>query len=112
MAGGLGELGAAAGRAGAAGLSGAAAGLGAAPLAGVSAGEASAFFTERIALLGAAPAGAVALGWAEPPFEIKDRIFAASSSLIELLWLFAATPSWMAASSTSLLSRPMSLDSS
>ena len=47
--GGLGELGAA-GRAGAAGLSGAAAGM------------ASAFFTDRIALLGAAPAGAPALG--------------------------------------------------
>jgi hypothetical protein len=80
VAGGLGELGGA-GRAGAAGLSGAAA------------GEASAFFTDRIALLGAVPAGDPVLGWAELPFEIKDRIFAASSSLIELLWLFAATPS-------------------
>jgi len=47
--GGLGELGAA-GRAGAAGVSGAAAGV------------ASAFFTDRIALLGAAPAGAPAFG--------------------------------------------------
>ena len=47
--GGLGELGAA-GRAGAAGVSGAAAGV------------ASAFFTDRIALLGATPAGVPALG--------------------------------------------------
>jgi len=49
VAGGLGALGAA-GRAGAAGWGGAAAGV------------ASAFFTERIALLGAAPAGAPAFG--------------------------------------------------
>jgi hypothetical protein len=83
-----------------------------APLVGDSAGEVSAFFTARMALLGAVPAGAPVLGCAEPPLEIRDRIFAASPSLIELLWLFAATPSWMAASSTSLLSRPISLESS
>jgi len=37
---------------------------------------------------------------------------AASSSLIELLWLFAEIDSFSAASSTSLFSRPKSLDSS
>jgi len=36
----------------------------------------------------------------------------ASSSLIELLWLRAAIESFSAASSTSLLSRPKSRDSS
>jgi hypothetical protein len=35
-----------------------------------------------------------------------------SSSLMELLWLFAAIESFSAASSTSLFSRPKSLDSS
>jgi len=46
-----------------------------------------------------------------PPL-ISVRIWAASSSLIELLWLFAAMESFSAASSTSLFSRPRSLDSS
>jgi hypothetical protein len=40
------------------------------------------------------------------------RMREASSSLIELLWLFAAMASFSAASSTSLLSRPKSRDSS
>ena len=40
------------------------------------------------------------------------RICPASASLIELLWLFAAIDSFSAASSTSLFSRPRSLDSS
>jgi hypothetical protein len=46
------------------------------------------------------------------PLLISLRIWAASSSLIELLWLFAAMESFSAASSTSLFSRPRSLDSS
>jgi hypothetical protein len=71
----------------------------------------SAFLTERIAFGGAAAAGAAALLPFEPP-SIKERIRVASSSLIELLWLFAATPSFSAASSTSLFSRPKSRDSS
>jgi hypothetical protein len=70
----------------------------------------SAFLTERIAFGGAAEAGAALLPF-EPP-SINERIRVASSSLIELLWLFAATPSFSAASSTSLLSRPKSRDSS
>jgi hypothetical protein len=47
-----------------------------------------------------------------PPVLIRLRMRAASSSLMELLWLFAAIESFSAASSTSLFSRPKSLDSS
>jgi hypothetical protein len=65
----------------------------------------SAFFTERIAL----PAG---WGEAEPWLLIKALMRIASSSLIELLWLRAAMDNFSAASSTSLLSRPRSRDSS
>jgi len=70
----------------------------------------SAFRTERIALPGAGFAGAAGAGLL--PCFSNERIFAASPSLIELLWLFAAMESFSAASSTSLLSRPKSLDSS
>lgn len=72
----------------------------------------SAFLTERIAFGGAAEAGAAAALLPFEPPSIKERIRVASSSLIELLWLFAATPSFSAASSTSLFSRPKSRDSS
>jgi hypothetical protein len=68
---------------------------------------AGAFCTERMAL-GAAAVGAAGL----PLPVIRLRIRAASSSLIELLWLLAAIASFSAASSTSLLSRPRSRDSS
>ena len=72
-----------------------------------------AFLTERIALPGAGLMGAAAaLGEAGLPFFSKLRIRPASSSLIELLWLFAAIESFSAASSTSLFSRPRSLESS
>jgi hypothetical protein len=60
---------------------------------------------------GAAGAGAAALA-PLPPVLIRLRMRAASSSLMELLWLFAAIESFSAASSTSLFSRPKSLDSS
>jgi hypothetical protein len=87
----------------AAGLAGALGALGAA------AAGAAAFFTDRIALgAGAGAAGAVGLA----PAWIRLRMREASSSLIELLWLFAAMASFSAASSTSLLSRPKSRDSS
>ena len=66
----------------------------------------SAFFTDRIAL----PAGA--WGAAEPWPLIRALMRIASSSLIELLWLRAAMDNFSAASSTSLLSRPRSRDSS
>ena len=98
-----------AGRAGA-GCGLAAAGLLGAAGAGLAAGAAgaSAFFTDRIAL----PAGGLAAA-AGAPFRLsKPRILPASASLIELLWLLAAMDSFSAASSTSLLSRPRSLDSS
>ena len=73
----------------------------------------AAFFTERMALPGAGLAGAAAAGFAPfPPLPSSERIFPASASLIELLWLFAAIDSFSAASSTSLFSRPRSLDSS
>jgi hypothetical protein len=68
-----------------------------------------AFFTERIALAVGAVIGA------GPPallFTSTSRMRDASSSLIELLWLRAAMDSFSAASSTSLLSRPRSRDSS
>jgi hypothetical protein len=100
-------LAAAAGFAGA-GL--AAAGLAAAGFAGAAGAAGAAFFTERMAFLGSAAAGAGLLPF--PPPLIRLRICAASSSLMELLWLFAAIDSFSAASSTSLFSRPKSLDSS
>ena len=68
-------------------------------------GGTSAFFTDKIVL---------AAGWgvAEPWPWIKALMRMASSSLIELLWLRAAMDNFSAASSTSLLSRPRSRDSS
>ena len=73
----------------------------------------AAFFTDRIAFPGAGLAGAAAAGFAPfPPLTRSERILPASASLIELLWLFAAIDSFSAASSTSLFSRPRSLDSS
>ena len=65
----------------------------------------SAFFTDRIAL-------AAGCGVAEPWPLIKALMRIASSSLMELLWLRAAMDNFSAASSTSLLSRPRSRDSS
>jgi hypothetical protein len=65
----------------------------------------SAFFTDRITL----PAGCAV---AEPWPLIKALMRIASSSLMELLWLRAAMDNFSAASSTSLLSRPRSRDSS
>ena len=87
--------------------------VGAAAAAGLEASAASlpAFLTERMAFGGALGAAATE----RPPLlpaSIRERIRDASSSLIELLWLLAATPSFSAASSTSLLSRPRSRDSS
>jgi hypothetical protein len=69
----------------------------------------SAFFTERIALAGDGAWGAAA---PLPLPLIRALMRIASSSLIELLWLRAAMASFSAASSTSLLSRPRSRDSS
>ena len=98
------------------GLTGAAAGeagdgLAGAGFAAVGLAGGAAFFTERIALLGAGLVGAE--GWAPlPPDFSRLRIFPASASLMELLWLLAAIESFSAASSTSLFSRPRSLDSS
>ena len=92
---------------------GAWAGLAAAGLAG-----GAAFLTERIALppegFAAAADFVGAADFPDPaaPFFSRLRIFPASSSLIELLWLLAAIESFSAASSTSLFSRPRSLDSS
>jgi hypothetical protein len=56
----------------------------------------------------------LAAGWGveEPWPWIKALMRMASSSLIELLWLRAAMDNFSAASSTSLLSRPRSRDSS
>ena len=73
--------------------------------------------TDRIDLPAAGLAGAGlaagAVGWlGEAPFPSKLRIFPASESLIELLWLLAAIESFSAASNTSLFSRPRSLDNS
>jgi hypothetical protein len=59
--------------------------------------------------------GVGAAGAAPVPFplrRIRSRMRLASSSLIELLWLFTAMDSFSAASSTSLFSRPRSRDSS
>ena len=86
--------------------------------AGVEAGVgAAAFFTDRIALPAVGLTGAeactpAALAVLEEPFFSRLRIRPASSSLMELLWLLAAIDSLSAASSTSLFSRPRSLDSS
>jgi hypothetical protein len=62
-----------------------------------------------MALAGAAGAAGVA---PDPLPLIRVRMRMASSSLIELLWLFTAMDSFSAASSTSLFSRPRSRDSS
>jgi len=82
-------------------------------LTGAEASAPAAFFTDRIDLPGAGfeLEGAAAGREASPLFNIV-RILPASASLIELLWLLAAMDSFSAASSTSLLSRPRSLDSS
>ena len=57
----------------------------------------AAFCTERMAFPGAGLAGAAAAGVASfPPFPSSERIFPASASLIELLWLFAAIDSFSA----------------
>ena len=86
-------------------------GRGCVGFAGAAAGVSAAFFTDRMALPGAGLAGAGA-ALDPPPLLSRERILPASDSLIELLWLFAAMDSFSAASSTSLLSRPRSLDSS
>ena len=76
-------------------------------------GAPGAFFTERMDFAAAGLAGEAAEDfWDVLPFPRRLRIFPASASLIELLWLFAAIDSFSAASSTSLFSRPRSLDSS
>ena len=98
------------------GLTGAAGGEAAEGLAGagfaaVGLAGGAAFLTERIALPGAGLVGVE--GWAPLPLDFsRFRIFPASASLMELLWLLAAIESFSAASSTSLFSRPRSLDSS
>jgi len=70
--------------------------------------------TARIALAGGVGAGGSGrAGDGAATFTpISERIWEASSSLMELLWLLAAMESFSAASSTSLLSRPRSFDSS
>jgi hypothetical protein len=70
----------------------------------------AAFLSERIAV-GGSPLALFALAVEAPP-RIRSRMRTASSSLMELLWLRAAMASFSAASSTSLLSRPRSRDSS
>ena len=76
-------------------------------------GAPGAFLTERMDFPGAGLAGGATAGfWELLPSPRSLRIFPASASLIELLWLFAAIESFSAASSTSLFSRPRSLDSS
>ena len=73
----------------------------------------SAFLTDRIAFPCAGLAGDPRIGLDVcGPFPSILRIFPASASLIELLWLLAAIESFSAASSTSLFSRPRSLESS
>jgi hypothetical protein len=69
-----------------------------------------AFWTERIALPAAGLRGADAVGL--PPWLRRLRIFPASDSLMELLWLLAEMDSFSAASRTSLFSKPRSLDNS
>ncbi len=70
------------------------------------------FFTERIALPGAGLAATAPFPVTGLPLFRRLRIRPASSSLIELLWLLAVIDNRSAASSTSLFSRPRSLDSS
>jgi hypothetical protein len=65
-----------------------------------------------MAFEGAAAAAGGFAGAVVPLPLIRARMRAASSSLIELLWLFTGMESFSAASSTSLLSRPRSRDSS
>ncbi len=76
--------------------------------------SAAAFFSERIALPAGEAGAPATAGSALPPLPrvIRARMRSASSTLIELLWLRAAILSLSAASSTSLLSRPRSRDSS
>ena len=69
-----------------------------------------AFFKARMVL--GAGAGAAADPTPLPLVRISARMRPASSSLIELLWLRAGMDRVSAASSTSLLSRPRSLDNS
>ena len=76
---------------------------------------AGAFLTERIVFFpveeGVDPAAVPT--WPVVPLDlIRARMREASTSLIELLWLLAVIESRSAASSTSLLSRPKSRDSS
>jgi hypothetical protein len=68
--------------------------------------------TDRIDLPGAGFAGGAAGLLGDAPLPSKLRIFPASESLIELLWLLAPIESFTAASNTSLFSRPRSLDNS
>jgi hypothetical protein len=127
LAGEVGRDGGADARAGAAGFAAGAGLLASCGLAGAVAADGlagaglvagAAFFTERIALppegFAAATDFVGAADFPDPavPFFSRLRIFPASSSLIELLWLLAAIESFSAASSTSLFSRPRSLDSS
>jgi hypothetical protein len=67
-----------------------------------------AFFKARMVLGAGAGADPTPL----PLVRISARMRPASSSLIELLWLRAGMDRVSAASSTSLLSRPRSLDNS
>ena len=89
------------------------AGVGASACGGLAAGGAAggvgALLTDRMVLAGVAEGELVP---AAPPLRIMARMRAASSSLMELLWLRAAIASFSAASSTSLLSRPRSRDNS
>ena len=105
--------GAGAGRAGAAVAAGAAGATGRAGVSAESAPGAAtvswfAFFKARMVL----GAGAGAEPTPLPLVRISARMRPASSSLIELLWLRAGMERVSAASSTSLLSRPRSLDNS
>jgi len=69
---------------------------------------AGAFFTDRIVFPAAGAVEPLGKDWPR----MRARMRAASSSLMELLWLRAAMASFSAASSTSLLSRPRSRDNS
>ena len=107
------RAGAGAGRVGAAVAAGAAGATGRAGVSAESAPGAAtvswfAFFKERMVL----GAGAGAEPTPLPLVRISARMRPASSSLIELLWLRAGMERVSAASSTSLLSRPRSLDNS
>ena len=70
----------------------------------------AAFFNDRIVFPGSGLLGGDEL--AAEPWRNRPRMRFASSSLMELLWLLAAIESFSAAWSTSLFSRPRSLDSS